>query len=395
MLTRGHTVKELSMEGFYEEISTKPKPKILLAAPYVNSFVHETIQLVARELEQVDSRVLPFSITDREHRLISSIKLNDKKAVTIHSHLSTKGQTLLNSIKNRKISASWHPAVSFMIKNILSAGKEDFSRHSILRVYFQDELIQARWQGNQPRFRHITNWHHSQSFSNKNQYVDQLLQDSTGTEKVTAVNINGREEDTENDDIIQLDELFFSSARSSKVKATHRTLRKESINWLKYITINRVLTVVLAFCFIWAGLLEFKIAEKKEYQISLKMKVEEMIVNTDRLSEIAKVERKYFQLQSLIDAVEQTKFNPNKLFEVIESSLPATTWIFQIHATPHEISIDLLDEKNTEMSKLIETLNRQIGKTSLELNEKTVLENHSLNKYTIKIQPSFQNIAHE
>ena len=379
-------IEEITREELYAEVSTKPKPVLLLAAPYLNSFVHETIPLSAKELENVDARILPFSISDQEQRQVTSISLNDKKAVTIHAHLSLRGKSLLNEFKNQKINVSWQPAVTLAIKNLLSKSKTLANQFSILRCYFHDEMLQIHWQNRHIQFSHIPYWDRHSSFENKRQLVDQLLQETIDTQKMSTIDLDCQSSQNRKNAIIKPGEIFFSEGRGRRLKSNQRNFRKDPINPLNYLTRNRILAIILAGCTIWAGVWYIQLTTLQQYYQQLKAEVQLLEQNTEKLTEIAKVERKYFGIVSLIDAVEIARFLPNNLFNIIETTLPTSAWIYKIKATSQIVRIELLDQKNTELSKLIEGFNQRLGKTNLEVNEKIELQKKPLNKYTIKIQ---------
>ena len=379
-------IEEISREAFYKEISVKPKPRLLLAAPFLNTFVHETIPLSNRELEKADTRILPFSISDREHRVVTSLKLNDKKAVTIHAHLSLQGKLLLDEFKKQKVNVSWEPAVTVTIKNLLATYKAQTNPFSILRCYFHGEMLQIEWQGKILKFSHIPYWQQQASFHGKKQLVHQMLQETIHSQKVSTINLDCQSPISEKTNFISPGQLFTLESYKSRVKSNQRSFRKDPINPLRHLTRNRVLAAILAISIIWTGLLYFQISKRKISHQQLKTEVRLLEHNTEKLSEIAKVERKYFKFASLLDAIEITRFLPNDLFKVIESTLPSSTWIFKINATPQIIYLELLDQKSIELSKLIEGFNQSLGKTSLEVNEKIELQKKPLNKYTIKIQ---------
>jgi len=385
-LSLNQDLEEIIKEDLYAEMSTKPKPILLLAAPFLNSFVHETIPLSAKELENADARILPFSISDREHRLVTSIKLNDKKAVTIHAHLSLKGKLLLDEFKKQKINVSWQPAVTLAIKNLLARSKTLANQYSILRCYFHDEMLQIQWQNNFIKFSHVPYWDQHSSFDNKRQLVDQLLQETSDTHKMSTIDLDCQTSQNKKNSLIKPRQLFYSEGRKPRVKSNQRSFRKDPINPFKYITRNRILAVILTCSVIWAGVWYFQLTSLQQYHQQLKAEVKVLEQNTEKLTEIAKIERKYFKIASLLDAVEMARFLPNNLFDIIETTLPASTWIYKINATPQIVHIELLDQKSTELSKLIEGFNQRLGKTNLEVNEKIELHKKPLNKYTIRIQ---------
>jgi len=381
-------IEEINKKELFAEMSTKPKPIILLAAPFLNSFVHETIPLSSKELETADARILPFSISDREQRLVTSIKLTDKRAVTIHAHLSLKGKLFLDEFKKQKINISWQPAVALVIKNLLATSKISDNQSSILRCYFHEEMLQIDWLNKLIRFCHIPYWDQKSSFEHKKRLVDQLLKDTTDAHKWSAINLNSRIAHNEKHPFVPPRLLFFPEGRRLRLKSNQKRFKKVPFNPIKYISRNRVLAVMLSACLIWAGVWYFQLTKLRQYYQQLKAEVQVLERNTEKLSEIAKVERKYFEIVSLLDAVETARFLPKNLFDTIETTLPRSTWIYKINATPEIVQIELLDQKATELSKLIEGFNQRLGKTNLEINEKIELHNKPLNKYTVTVHYS-------
>ena len=148
----------------------------LLAAPFNISFVHETIHLKKKELLEADQQILSLSRLPLDKRAVKSIQLSEKKAITIHSHLTEEGAKLLSSIKKLGKGVQWQPAISFIMGNLLGYPQELLREKTCLRCFLEQEAFEIIWSSTIPHVQLIQNWLPVGKIEDKVPYFKSLLQ---------------------------------------------------------------------------------------------------------------------------------------------------------------------------------------------------------------------------
>ncbi|MCP4750348.1 MAG: hypothetical protein GY866_05620 [Proteobacteria bacterium] len=376
---------EISLDQVRQEYNSKPKPLVLLASPFVNSFVHETIPLSTKDLESVDRQTLGFSPSPGDRRLIASIELQEKKALTVHSHLTGKGMDLLTYFKQIKIKIKWQPAVQTLIKSLLYFPQTTVKRKTKLRIYLFNEMLQVRWHTNYAKFQHLSYWHQQLDFPKKKLYVDRMLAETTGQSDMVSAVLHKGDGELTDESVSDITEIFFPKGKRQKRKTLSQAIGRERGDYWKLITVNRILALIVVCLILWAIAINYHANGLKEYRAALKKSVDTLQVNSDKLNVIAETEREYFKLSSLVETANSLKLRPYVFLEKLDSILPSGVWIFRFSISSRMIVLELLDDKETELTTLIEMIGTRLGKTNLEKNETIQIGNKILKKYSILI----------
>ena len=146
---------------------------------------------------------------------------------------------------------------------------------------------------------------------------------------------------------------------------------------------------------IWAFFANYQVTQLINEQSSLRKSIQSLQLKTDKLASIAKTERRFFQLSSLLRATSILKFKPYLLLEKIEAILPSNIWIHKISISAKKVNLELLDNEETELTALMELFGNKLGETSLDLSETIQIKDNQLKKYYVLINPLLTEIMHE
>ncbi len=386
-------ITNIPIKDLDNHLQVKRRPILLLACPFVLSFVHETIHLTAKELKQADQQILPFG-NSKDNRSISSIVLNKKKALTIHSHLTKQGISLLRQLRANKIRVSWQPAVCYLIKNILYFQQNEISSNTVYRVYLSEEVLQIQRNHTQLEFSHLHYWLQKSAFEKRKQYMEILLKKSAKNQEILSIEFQNQVQDTANVTSL-INALFFPGKKKKKLKTSEHRIKRQLDRYLKLLTPRRVLTVSAFFTLFWAIVINVQVSQmKKDYTLRTGV-VKDLQHKSTKLSQISKIEREYFKLISAFETADELKINPHLLLNKLDSVLPKDIWINNISISYEMIELVLHDPKETELSDLIEAFSKIIGKTNLEKNEVIQIDNQSIKKYTFTISSLYPGLLNE
>ena len=134
-------VVELTQEAIQKTVGGTSRSIVFLASPFIHTFIHETIHLSKNEMEKADQQLLGFKNPAANYINITSLKLNEKKSITIHSHLTQKGAELLKTLQHEKIRFTWHPAILSLVTNLFQDGIEQLKAKFADRAEMIDALI--------------------------------------------------------------------------------------------------------------------------------------------------------------------------------------------------------------------------------------------------------------
>lgn len=370
-----------SREAIISLLGSAPTFEIYLASPYLHSFIHETIHLSNKELEQADQRLLGFSTSPSPHVQVTAIRLTDKKALTIHSHLSRKGAELLSLLKREKTSFSWYPAVTSIITNINHEQKLSSDMPDNLRIFLDDEMLQVQKQAGQVRFQHLNYLHNDQDFDNRCRIAEQIL-DKTGDKKLfLKLPFNNNSPGNLNFPLTFLQPPI----RSRDIKSITRVQRKRRFSPRILLNRNRVLGLATCVCVLWAGTIQWQLLKMNQQQQERYQTIAVLKQKSRQLNQIALSERKHVRLSAITQTVEQIKTRPFQYLEKLESILPKGVWIQQIVFQENHTLMILLDSEKTELSGLMDGIGKHLGKTSLRSSEEVSLKKVPVQRYTVEV----------
>ncbi len=379
------TVTKVSNETLQKILPTTSRPVIFLAAPYIISFVHETIPLSRTEMEKADHQLLGFLSAPSPTIMITSVKLNDKKAVTVHSHITKKGTELLASLQRMKIGFTWYPAVSSFITNIHRSPEQLPGERNRLRVFLAGEMLQVEKQAGQFRFQHLNYLHTDQSYKDKRQTMEQILEKTEGKQVYTALVFNDRMLSEPASSEYAADSLLQLPSRGRHVKSVTLLQKKRSLALRSYLKRNHLLGLATSIIVIWAILINLHALKVNEQRLNWAKSVTILQQQSALLNEIADTKRRHARFTSIKKTVKYLRIQPALCLASLDGILPEGVWIQRISIQYNRIALELLDSGEAELSALMDKMGRQYGKTSLKSNEAVTFEKIPVRNYTLEI----------
>jgi hypothetical protein len=379
IITNNFNVSSIDNAILDSTLSRQPRSLLLLASPFFHSFVHETIHLTRKELRQADEQVLQVSQTPLKNRFVVSIHINEEKAITIHSHLSHQGVALIQHLKKKKLKVFPKPAIQTIIQNYLSSFpyREEVTPH--FQLFFENEALRLFGQLNRPTFDLAHYWNREDSQLDREEQMRQLF--SERNEPSTTISFSFETEKGSS----HIRQLFFPQKKAQRLKIVTATTRRRPLNIQKIINPIPLLTLFTTLLLCWAVFTNLRLSQQIKRKQTMTKSLKALENSTDELIAIADIERGYFKLRSLKKAIQEVKVKPHLLVDKLEQILPDSVWIHTLTITPQSIFIILLDSGETEITKLLEQLNTDLGKTNLEKNEAFQINNHLLKQYHLRI----------
>lgn len=359
------------------------KPLLFLASPFVHSFVHETIHLSASEMEKADRQILGFANMPPSYLNMTSIRLNEKKSLTVHSHLTKAGTRLLNNLRANKTGVSWLPAISSFITNIhqdssLSAGEN-------LRIFLGEEVLQVKGKLSQLRFQHLNYLRTRQSFEEKQRTTEQILEQAEGQQEYSVLILGEGEHPALLQPDVSVDLLLKPPPKNRSIKSVTRRQKKRQLDLRFLLKRNHMLGLATSLVVIWALIINFHTASVNHDRLSRSRQVADLQQQSIRLNEIAEAERSQIRFSSIRQTVRQLVLQPADYLTVLNRHLPEGVWVQQITIRDDRISLTLLDSGETELSALMDRLGRQYGTTTLKSSEGITLDKIPVRRYAIEI----------
>ena len=351
---------------------------ILLASPYVNAYVHETIRLSKKDLPAVDRQTLPFSRSLPEHIRIDSVAIDQNRAVTVHSHLTDRGVELLGRSKKK---LRWQPAIAFFVKKLAAAeAKIPISAQSHILI-FENEVLQIEKRSEDLRFSHFSLWPQHLP-THRIGIVKALVEadrESTSFFYVSIADIGTKADIAESSAIHEL----LSAPETHKVKSVSYIRKKRKWTSLRSVPLQYVLPFTLLCTVLFAVASQSRLTRLKIQRHSLSNSIETLKAGRSLIEPIIQGKREYDRLSSLMEAISQSRLDPPQLLARIHSILPKTTWINGIFVDDGRIALDLFDTGQVDVALLLEQLSMFLGKPNLELNEDVVLQNRKVKRYKL------------
>lgn len=376
-------------------IRAKQRPLILLATPYINSYVHETILLSTKELGLADSQTLPFSRSPKNNRTITSIELNDKKALTVHSHLTDLGVIQLDLLKKIKSSITWKPAVLYFMQSFLLVSKQTAQLEGIFRLFLSDEMMEVQWHQDYPKLQHTFFLHQNLPMEKNIEHIGQIYDDKKNSTIIESFQFTNQHIHKNTLPYKILANLQHLKSRKLKSKTQNQLKRRKSLKIIKTIHRNHVLGFLLLLTLIWTGWTTNRVNQAVEKKRTLQASVDKLKIQSKKLNKIAKQELEFHKLYALRQTTRQLQLAPHLILIELDKILPDSLWLQQITISHGNIIFEILDNEETELTKLIEEFNSKIGKTNLEKSEIIQIKHVDLKKYYISTSHINPKIIYE
>ena len=358
--------------------------RLLLAAPFMYSFVQHTIPLKPGELRPADNFALELSRFDKEERCVESLHLDNQRAITVFSHLSEQGRYLLEQFQKSGKRITWKPAISFVVHNLLNFPQKDLHTYQCLDLIMEKELLRVKWKPEIPEIKHCFYWNNNELAKTQSEYALNLMADEENPSFLRLSLFNDPGGIDELSDMAE--KVFFPSGKENGLKRVERKFSKSGLNRLKSISPLYILSILLAGLLFWSVYKQQELNDLISVRKNLLQIAGSLHSQSDEFDKIAGNERLLIKIESLIESIEHHQLNPHKIIRQLESLFPETSWLKSIEISQSRIIFELLAFERIDISRLIETIGKAFGKVDLEENTVIQLENRLLRKYKLKIK---------
>jgi len=361
------------------------RPIIFLAAPFVHTFVHDTIQLSKKELETADRQLLGFSDSEPAWVNITSLGLTDKKTLTIHSHLTHKGSDLLRSLRQLKTGFSWHPAILSFIVHIHQNPDLFVGTSETVRVFLADEVLQVDKQVEQLRFQHLNFLNNHGSHHSRKSTAVQLIERGGAKQETANLSFDSNTPIKSTISPITVSGLLTPPHRRRDTKSSTIKQNKRRISVQSILTRNHFLGLTLFFVAIWAVFVQFRVSEVNRQRQIRRDTITILEKKSIRLGQVAEIERKHARYSAIKQTANRLRIQPSFHLTKLAGILPKGLWIQAISIQHDQIIMDLLDSGKTELNDLMELIGNVYGTTSLKSNEEITIDKIPVRRYKIAI----------
>jgi len=385
LLTRGSTIRSLSLDEFRQH--RHARCLLLLAAPFVRSFVHETIPLTTKELDRVDQQLLGAQRVSERFRTVVCCRLDADKALTSHCHLTDQGSELLCQLHRVKSRTTWKPAIPELVVKLLDLAEQTLQPDETVRLYLSHEIIQVRKKSRLGAIQHLHYLLPHLSLTENMEVVDRILDDREDLKAYQRYSFQTDTRKTAQPAGPFLTRLLALKARRRPQK---RFTQRQSRTWhrlRRFADRNILMAGCLFTILVWAAMIHYQERAARQERESWQTAVQKLEYASDHLQRIALQQQPLFRLQALLNAIEPLKMHPEYFFAALEPLLPNSIWIGQVALSRQLIRLHLLDSSETELTTLIEAFGQHLGKTSLEESETIQLGDRPLKRYRIHIGP--------
>jgi len=389
------TVTEFTRDAIRKAVDRTSRPILFLASPYIHTFIHETIHLSKKEMEEADQRLLGFKVPASKFINITSLEINEKKSMLIHSHLTREGTELLTVLQREKLNFTWHPAILSLITNLHKVGTKPLVANDKLRIYLADEMLQLQKQGGIFRFQHLNYLQNHQTFEEKRQTIDQFIDNEKSNHDFSKISFT-LHNSSDPESVKHLTDHFIIAPKNGRhLKTVTRSFKKRSVLFQTILRRNSLLGFATAIIIGWAVLLNLYVGRVNHQRQALKQSIAILQIQSDRLDQIAKMERDHFRFKSIMKSVQSLKIQPVLFLEILDQILPKSVWIGNISFQSHRIGMELLDSRETELSAFMDLLGKQSGEANLKNNETITQNDIKIRKYSIEINHLKPQTLHE
>ncbi|PCI28978.1 MAG: hypothetical protein COB67_05180 [SAR324 cluster bacterium] len=389
--------REVLNEQLGPVLKEKAPTLLLLGAPWVFSYIHETIHLKGRELMEADVQVLPFSIIPPERRWIQSIQVTEKKSITIHSHLTDEGVRLLRKLRKHRRARKWQPALPFFVENILAFPQKELRQEPLLQCFWEEEALQVTWSSSVPVFQLLNNYQVNPNFEEKKKSLQVIFNPTE--EQPAMLEVSFFEDKPQINRLgIVMAALCFPVGEQKRFKINRRS---GGITWyfLKKLVhpLSLIVAGILGFL-LWAAIVNYQYFTLRSQQEKLLHEIVQLQETTQEHQQVALIEQSYFKQVTLVETIQDTNHDLEKVFTLIEKGLQGRAlWISYIHIREAEVEIALLSEKGVDpaIPKLLKELTFDQAPARLIEEKEIPYQTKGLKQYVIRVNLSADVVFHE
>lgn len=354
VIFHGKTLQLIFPEGVkfissIDQISTQSRKTIfLLGSPFVNTFTHETTPLTQRELLPADNLILPFSMSGAEERAVSSIQINYKKSLTIHSHVTQKGKQLIQKLTKQQRFPTWLPLIEFIIERYT----QNHRKCPNTNLLFSREILSLQYQNRTFSIQHLPYWKHIDS---PNAFQKKIKSHFNNTNQASSPIqwVDFQSPSITDSPDFPFKNLFYTSIKKGdkSVKIQKRKIQHFT-RMRKIFSPIHILMASFLFLSCWYAHLYFSISYEKDKKHHLTLQKKQMIKTSKSYQNQFKLEGKMLEIQAYHDSVQKLNLQPLRTLSKIIQLIPSKSWISQFQADPTSIQIRMvsLPQQNIEQT---------------------------------------------
>lgn len=383
-LFEGYSHSVLSNKNdLVQTLKDHDKSILLLAAPYAFAHVQETVHLKQNELLRADRQILEFSRFPTQSRIIESTAINNETAITALTHLSENAVELLQQIKRDKLKISWKPAVSHLIQQYIKQSTE--SSQENMELIMNQEMLYLGWKESKICCRHLYFWTQAGSHEDKASLAKNLLHSDYSASKPISIDLH-KDDDKAADCNFLCDRLLFPQQKPKQVKSVKKIVKSRNRIKLKKGYFKFAAVAITCLLVFWSIGLNVQLQELKAERNRLSKTVRVLKHSTAKLEQMAAKERSLVKAESLVATLKENSIDPTGWIEQLEHLLPKTSWIRSIKVEQKTIHIQILDTKNSNISKQLTNLSDTFGSIELVNNSNLIIDDISLRTRTFTIR---------
>lgn len=379
----GH-FKIICTEKLLKESNSKQKKLVLLSAPFAYSYLHTTIPLTSKEQLQANDEKLGFSRFSSEGHQVHSFRVDDERWVTIYTHVSPKGQKLLEKLKKKRIKIAWKPTVVFLVNRFLSITPTLINEGTSVLLVLDQEVIKCSRTQTSLHFQHLFAWDKTRRMEEHLPMMENLWEVKPEASTTTTLHFNEHVSYTDSH-LSFLNRLFFSSNLQS-VPITFSRKTKSRSGIIRAFSPIRLATLCLIGTLVWSGVSYTDLQNLKEKRTRLKQEIRTLEAVSMRFKSLAKSERSLIKMDAVKSTVKKLQLKPTLLLVKIDTLLQGNSWIKSIDISNQSIRLELLDHYDDNASGLIERLTTSLGTVNLEESSTELYNDKTLKKYTLFIK---------
>lgn len=379
------TAAPYSLPTLKKTLTVSSRPLVFLASPFADTYLHETIHLSASELETADQQLLGFGEPCPDEIRLYSYKLSEKKAITIHAHLTEKGSALLREMRQQGIRITWHPASAGLVSGFLQQSDPLTCMGSRIRIFLGNEVFQVERQAERLRFEHLTYLQGSSGSVEKPPMAEQILDQAESRPTFNAIRLDDQGLSPAIAETAEFAHALQPPVRGGSRKTVKRSKARQRQVFKPLLKRNHLLGVAAAATVVWAIMLQLHVSDINRERQRQRAAVSELTRHSEQLGRIGEMQRQLLRYRSVGKAVQELMIQPADLLEKLDVLLPKGVWVQDFLLTDRQLTLKLLDSSETELSALMEQLGRAYGQTSLKSNEAITLKAIPLRRYAIDI----------
>ena len=389
-------IAKVSLEEFLDHLQTASITKIHLwiGQPFVNTYLHETIPLLPKELAELDKRVLKCSASAPQDRKVISFPLHTNMSVTLHTHLTKEGLDLCAHLKKQKIAFSWESIIGLGIQYFQQKPTDTITPNLPARLFKGDEVLQTNPGADKNRFIYLPFLNTLQKIDpeQRGEAIDSLIGKDQHSGSIADIHLEDLLGDRK-----RLLPLVSKNFFRNKLSRLMNTKKNPGTKWdgrkeRRKITFRPKPVLIAAVSFLilllWSINLQFQIIRNREERDTAIVKLQRLSEQTRILDQLKATEKQYYHWMALRETLRELSISPSTILEKIDIVLTNQMWLEEIQFNKRGIQVHVLASKNIEIADFMEKLQQrpEFKMIQLEENRTYNIHNTTLQRYILKVK---------